>query len=1269
MKKLITLILTIVSLGSYSQVLEFKWSTPSTVKLPEGDFFTLTLEGAQYISSNYYLPQISKTVNGHKIHRIEIVNATYTNCSILESKLIDPRFHNTEVVFDINSYTSGSEYINQISFIPLKINSESGIVEKLQSIKYNIIFQKSNTSTIKNKTPKVSTGSVLASGKWNKYRVSTSGVYKLTYSQLKSNGFDVDNLDPQTIKMFNNGSGMLPEANSDFRFDDLNEIPLTVIGEQDGSFDNGDYILFYGESTHKTIYDQSDELFRHKYNLYDNNSYYFITYGGNTGNRITTKTLPLTSDGSVSQFDELKFHESDQENVLLSGREWYGDNFTYINPRTYNLSTPGLVNDSELTITSSMMGMMPGAVGYFRSKVNGVILGTQTIYSSTSSNYGVKGRQTTTDFPINSSSISNPSNVSIEMTWDNTNNSTGSGHTNYFEVNYKRELSTSGSQLLFSSIESINNANTLYQINTTNSSLILWDIENPVEPKNIDFNYSNGTLTFIDSSNVLMKYAVTGTNNFLTPTFSKVIVNQDLHSKSGAYDLLIITPLSLLNEAQAYGEFKTSIGISNEVVLLEEIYNEFSCGAQDLVGIRDFIKYTYDKGSQLQYVLLFGDASFDYKNIQGGNQAFIPIYESYQSLDNISTYSSDDYFGFLEDHEGNWTENYANNHLLNIGVGRLPVKTSSEAQTVITKLMNYVTYEDHLGTWRNNISFVADDGDNALHIRQADELSEIVEQADSNYNIKKLFLDSYEQITTPGGQSSPGFQSAFNNTTTTGNLIVNYTGHGSERLWAVEEMLSQEDILSMTNEYKLPLYVTATCEFGRYDYAGEVSGAENLLLLAGGGAISLVTTTRPVFSSSNFNLNTAFYNVALTPKNDSTMRTLGDIMIGTKNQSLNGVYNRGFSLLGDPSLTLSYPKKTISITKVNGNNTSSIPDTIQALQTVTLEGEVQYYSGAKINTYNGQVQIKVYDKVAENNTLGDEKDSEGNPIIVTYKEQRSILFDGSASVENGKFTLTFVVPKDISYNYGAGKISMYATPNSGVIDANGYLNNIIIGGSDPQVTLDDTPPEIELFMDDESFVNGSPVDVNSIFIAKVKDDNGINTAGTGIGHEITAILDNDDSNPIILYSFYTSSLDSYREGEIRYFFEGLAQGDHTITFKVWDTHNNSSSKTISFNVAEELNAYNYPNPFTDFTTFVIDQTRSGASGTLEIQIINYKGGEETLLQVTFDESSNTTEEVEWDGKKPSGESLSAGLYFYRATLRYDSDEATFSKLDRLVKIE
>jgi hypothetical protein len=399
------------------------------------------------------------------------------------------------------------------------------------------------------------------------------------------------------------------------------------------------------------------------------------------------------------------------------------------------------------------------------------------------------------------------------------------------------------------------------------------------------------------------------------------------------------------------------------------------------------------------------------------------------------------------------------------------------------------------------------------------------------------------------------------------------------------------------------------------------------------------------------------------------MRTLGDIMIGTKNNSLNGVYNRGFSLLGDPSLTLSYPKKKVSLTKINGIDVTAVADTIKALEVVTLEGEVQHASGSTYNSYSGQVHLTIFDKTSNNKTLGDETDSQGNPRIFNYSEQKSILFSGSATVNNGKFKISFVVPKDISYNLGYGKISMYANPNSGVEDANGYLNNIIIGGAAENTVINDTPPEIQLFMDDETFEDGSIVDVNSFFIAQIKDDNGINTAGTGIGHEIIAILDGDDKNPIILNNFYTSKIDDYKEGEVRYYYEHLSPGRHTITFKIWDTHNNSSTATITFNVASELNTYNFPNPFTDKTTFVIDQPFSGRNGTLEIHIINYMGETETVLSTVFDGETGTTQYVEWDGRNSSGGNLASGIYFYRTLLRYDSDGTTITKLDRLLKVE
>ena len=379
--------------------------------------------------------------------------------------------------------------------------------------------------------------------------------------------------------------------------------------------------------------------------------------------------------------------------------------------------------------------------------------------------------------------------------------------------------------------------------------------------------------------------------------------------------MLIVTHANFLETAQDFANYKTEEkGILTKVVTVDQVYNEFSSGAQDITAIRDMAKMLYDRSANFKFLLLFGDASYDYKNRIKENTNYVPTYQAYESMNDIKTYTSDDYFGFLEDTEGTWSES-GQNHTLDIGVGRFPIQTIEQATGIINKIKNYHNKELY-GNWKNEITFVADDGDDNLHMKDANSLASDINQNFSEYNANKIYLDAFVQTSSAQGETSKTASEEINRQLDRGTFIVNYTGHGGEIGWTQEQILTVPQINSWTNK-QLPLFVTATCEFGRYDDPVRISGAEYTLINPNGGAIAIISTTRPVYASSNKQLNDQFYKAVFLPNKDGSMPTLGEVMISTKNNSLNGVYNRNFSLLGDPSLTLAYPQETVKITHLN----------------------------------------------------------------------------------------------------------------------------------------------------------------------------------------------------------------------------------------------------------------------------------------------------------------------------------------------------------------
>ncbi|EAY25542.1 type IX secretion system sortase PorU [Microscilla marina] len=1110
--------------------------------------------------------------------------------------------------------------------------------------------------------------SVLGTGTWYKIGTTQQGIYKIDYNFLKDAGVDVDNINPRNIQLYGNVGGMLPQSNSASRVDDLQENSIWVAGQDDGNFDANDYILFYAQGAVEWTYNATNKLFEHTQNIYSDSVFCFLTIGSNEGKRVQSQENLSGTTQTLTTYDDYQVYEKDERTILEqgSGREWYGEVFDFETNQSFTFDTPGLLANAPLTLTSFVMGRS-ALDTKFSVSLNGVTLGTQSIAAQPTGTYDVKGINNVRDFTLNTSQLSGLSQLTIDLLYDK-NGGSSSGYLNYLRVNYQRQLQLYNNQTTFRAIASLEQPLTAFSVANVGNGAIVWDISNPLHPVNQPYTLSGSNAVFgASTATALKQFVVFQGSDFPTPESVQTLPNQNLHALLPT-NLVIIVPEVFLSEAERLAAFRrTNDGLSVTVVKLSQVYNEFSSGKQDVTALRDFARMLYLRDSQVfKYLLLFGDASFDYKDRVANNTNFVPIYESRESLHPILSHSSDDYFGFLEASEGEWTETSLGDHTLEIGIGRLPVKTLEEAANVVTKLIGYANNQSNLGSWRNRVVFVADDGDVNIHQLDADVLAEDIRNNHKNFNVSKLFLDAFEQVSTPNGELAPTLKEALTQNVEKGALIVNYTGHGGEIGWAEEKLLNVPQINDWENYHNLPLFVTATCEFGRYDDPLRVAGAEYILLNPKGGGIGLITTTRPVYSSTNFLLSKAFYAEVFKPI-DGAMPRLGDLMIKTKNNSLNGAINRNFALLGDPSLRLAYPKHKVAVTKITNANTGQVVNTISALDKVTVEGEVTNAQDILLDGFEGVLDITIFDKAQELTTLGTESSR------IQFKAQNNKIFVGKASVKAGKFTFTFIVPKDIDYKFGEGKWSFYAQANDGVNDAQGAKTDVIIGGTSASITPDDTPPAITLFMNDETFVNGGVVQPSATLIAKLSDENGLNIAQTGVGHEMTAVLDGDLENPWILNDFYEGNLDTYQEGVVQYPVRDLAKGKHTVVVKVWDTHNNSSEASIDFVVTDNAvmainEVMNYPNPFNQATTFRFDHNRAGEALEVTIQIYNRNGQHVKKLQYTTSKALTRFEGV-WDGLDKQGKKIPQGVYVYKITARSVTDGAEEFVVRRLVVLD
>jgi hypothetical protein len=1100
--------------------------------------------------------------------------------------------------------------------------------------------------------------SVLSAGEWYKFSVTSDGVVKIDYNFLKKAGINPDQIDPRNIKIYTGQNGMLPQAINAPRVIALTEIAIQVSGEADGKFNTSDQILFFGQGPDTYHYDVQKKVFEYENNLYSDKNFYFLTFGPNTGLRVGASENIAGSFPIVSEYEDIGYYETEKYNILKSGRHWFGEQFDQSKEATIRFDISGVIENSEIRLISHVMAQSIEASS-FQVSFNGNAILTQPIAPIPNTRYGVKGIIQADTIVLNTNAISAVGRTNQDVKYQFTKGGVGLsvGYLDFINFAIKRKLALYGDQTIFRSSSSLSNSVSTFEIISTDANTLVWDVTNPFEILTQQTTISADKIRFSTNSESLKTFAVFNPANLKAPTFEGIVANQNLYFMPVA-ELLIITHPDFLSEAQRLAGFRqTKSGITTAVVTVNQIYNEYSGGKQDVTALRDFIQHLYTwPNSPLKNVLLFGRGSYDYKNRVLGNTNYVPIYESRNSLSPLETYGSDDYFTFLEPGEGDWLESPAQNHTMDIGIGRLPVKKLEEAKIVVDKLIDYQTNPAAFGAWQNEIMFVADDGDFNIHNSQADQLANSIELLNPNYNTHKFFLDSFDQTTKPSGQSSPAASKALDLAVRKGALIVNFTGHGSERVWMDERILDETIIQSWKNAPQYPLFVTATCEFGRHDDPFQITSGELTVLQKKGGSIGIVTSARPVNSSTNFTLNKAFYESLFT-KEDNKYRSLGVVFRDTKNNSVSGVANRNFSLLGDPSMTLALAENEIVFDEIKTSTGSS---ELKGLSTVLISGHIEKEAEVQ-NSFKGNLSLALFDKVENQITKGDQN----SPF--NYSERSNILFRGKSSVDQGIFQMQFILPTNISQELVTAKFSALASTKSGDI-ANGNSLNII-GGIEVNPDVDNTPPTIQLFMGDTTFIAGGIVGPSTRIVARLFDESGINISSEPTGNELTASI--DDGEIIILNNYYSADLNTYKKGSLNFPLDGLEKGKHTLTLSASDTYNNRKVSSVDFVVTDGVQIQveefsNYPNPFNESTTLEFTHTRPGEDLEAFVTIYDLVGN--VILNSNYDITSSQYRVTlgEWNGKSANGTKLGSGVYVGKVSVRSLLDGSKNEQFTKLI---
>lgn len=1069
-------------------------------------------------------------------------------------------------------------------------------------------------------------------------------------------GFDLSKTDPRKIRIYGNAGGMLPQSNQAPRPEDLIETAIFVSGEADGKFNSEDYILFYGQGADTYFFKQSKGIIAYEKNLYADKNYYFITISETNGKRIATDTEIPGDLPVVSSLENFSYHELDQYTELKSGREWFGERFDLTTEFTFEADIANVVPGSTLKFVSGVMAKAFSATS-FNVALNDQQTLIQNLPAVSTYRYAVKGemRNDTVNVSADAISASGKLNQKIKYTYVKAPSGQSVGFLNFFLLQARQKLAFNHSQMIFRSTESLENPASRFEIENSASSAMVWDISNPYEPIVKPTLFTSGKTSFTSVTSVLKEFIAFKTE-VPSPELVESVSNQNLHGLPTPR-LIIITHPDFKQEAERLAAYRNAKNTPAAVVTIGQIYNEFSSGRQDVTAIRDFVKSLYDKSpGTLKSVLLVGKASYDYKKRVVDNLNFVPTYESRNSLHPVDSYSSDDYFGFLEDHEGQWNESPAINHSMDVSVGRIPVKSAEEMSDVVDKIIRYESALALQGSWQKEIVFIGDDGDSNLHQDDADQLAESINEDHAEFDVSKIYLDQFPQISRPGGEVSPETNEAILKSINKGALVINYTGHGGERLLAQEKIFDDLMIEDLENE-RLPLMVTATCEFGKADDPLIISGAELCLLRKNGGAIGLVTTGRPVEAGTNFILNEAFYEAFFQTENNNPL-TLGEIFRRTKNASLSGVSNRNFSLIGDPELQLALPARKIV---VNSITTESGSTTLKSLSTVTVTGEVTDEDGVD-ESFNGVLEAVLFDKEVSFQTLGDEN------APYTYDQWYNRIFRGQASVENGIYEFRFVVPKNIAYQVATGKLSLYARDSAQDLSASGYSKSFDIGLSESNPQTDTTPPVISLFVGDTTFISGGITNPNTVLVARLSDAHGINISGYGIGNSLTAILDDES---FTLNDFYIADINDFTRGTVTFPLENLTPGRHTLTLKAWDTYNNPAQATIEFLVTETENLViqsfgNYPNPFHASTQLSFTHNRSGDDLECTLVLYDITGHILHSQQFSIFSSSYQVDLLELTQGVNFPKNQSGGLYFARLSIRSLTNGSKNEQVTKLI---
>jgi len=1256
-----------------SQSISIKWEEPTTHSIGEKNIKLPYFEEGFVFEEDRIIFSLNLSTNGS----IDPLSARLSN---LKTEIVSPSelFQlDKSSVADAVEMTLKNALSRKRKYIQLRLNPIYKDGNQYRRVTSFTVSYTEAAATLQAKNVPFG-NSLLATGDWYRFKVTKTGAQRINRNFLSDLGIDVGALDPRTIRVYGQGGTSLPLINQENRFYDPAEVAITVTGEQDGRFDNGDQILFYGVATDTEYVAENDSFI----NPYTDDSYYYINVGGGIGKRILPQIAPTgTPSVTFDYYLSTKHYEVDERNIGLIGRIWYGERFQIEPEQTFDFEFKNLVASRPATvrITTGAVSDTDSSMSY---SIGGQTLGSSTFAGLVTDPNSVARRAVIVNNNVNLSGNS----TKVTLTYDNRGNPGANAYLDYIWIDAFESLTGTGEQFTFRVPEAATRSGVgQYQISNATAILEVWEVTDRFNVTKIQNPTAAANFTFSSALGTPRKFVAIDPADYYTPSRvpNSRIANQNLkgtifNDRAGSFkdiDYLIITPQFLQSQAQRLANYHVrESNLNVKVVPVEQIYAEFSEGKQDIGAIRNFVKYVYDNASdpsrRVRYLNLFGDASYDYKDRIAIQDNILPSFLSANSTSLVSSYVTDDYYTYMDPEEGN----VATNNLMDIAVGRMIVSSPTEAREMVDKVESY-TAQPAFDKWRNNITLIGDDVDvpsDAILQKSVNQLGDEIFRNRPDYNVRKILLDSYKEVSSAGGARYPDAVDDIKNAFEQGSLVINYFGHGNEDVLAREIVVTQNLVSNLKNPNTLPLFIAVTCEFTRYDNPLRVSGGELTYLNPQGGAIALVATNRLIFIDVGVILNNALDEYLFAFNNVEPISMAEALRLAKTDPSLaSRGTRRVVTFIGDPALKLAFPSRRVVLTQVNEQPVNSNNAPLRALDKVNLQGEVQTISGNLISDYNGEVSITVFDKELQRQTLANDGTMvNGSLEILDFKQQGEVLFRGQATVEDGRFNVSFIMPRDTQVPIGRGRISFYAKRTNIKEDQNGYSQEVNIGGINRDAPQDDLGPEIELFMNDRNFVSGGITDSNPFILAFLEDMSGINTA-SGIGHDIIGIIDGDETNPYILNDYYEADVDDFTKGKVYFPLRDIAPGLHTLTVKSWDTYNNSSTQEIQFVVAagdgiELTRVLNYPNPFSTYTEFWFNHNRPFEPLEVQVQVMTVTGKVVWTTNQLVTTTGFTSREITWDGLDDFGQRLGKGVYVYKITVKSTLANEVASKIEKLV---